>query len=43
MVKIGLLNLENEDFVQKMVENVQANFQVSNMYINGQKESYSNS
>ncbi|CAA7013292.1 unnamed protein product [Microthlaspi erraticum] len=26
---IGLLNLENEDFVQKMVENVQANFQVA--------------
>lgn len=27
--QVGLLNLENEDFVKQMVETTQANFQVS--------------
>lgn len=31
MFKIGLLNLENEDFVRKLVESVHADFQVNNL------------
>ena len=38
MCKIGLLNLENEDFVQKIVESFQDNFQVNNLLINAQEE-----
>lgn len=31
MFKIGLLNLENEDFVRRIVESVQADFQVNDL------------